>query len=538
MDERALKLAPGLLVSVGERGEARVWQPRRAELTTMDADLLALLLNFADGRTVAEAAEAAGLEADESVLHAAQRFTEAGLLAPCGELPAPSGNVARARIAELVDPGTFVETAGGPIVTGVASVAGRRIALAAWEPPAYGGIEDLLALQERVAAEPCPIVYLFDRFSIGHDPAQFASARAIGRVYANQGRLSGQVPQIGVVCGALWRPAALLPALCDAVVMIEQEAFVHLGDVDAVKRFTGEQVTAEALGGTRMHAEQSGLAHLVARSTAEAAALVRRYLGFMPSSHPGWPPTAPPAPPPASAPGMLDHLVPEEGDRPFPMLELVEALVDGGTWLELRADYARELATGVARLDGIAVGVIANRSEHKGGVLTVEAAEKAARFVTLCDTNGLALLFFIDVPGFAIGRAAERAGIERAAGRLFAALATTAVPRLALVVRKAHTAGLYAMCGPPFDPDAFLALPTGSISIFSERAATHALEGKLDEEQLVGLRGYRRALRGRPDALVDKVVSASEAREELIPRLHAALERARLRARPRRVIPC
>lgn len=538
MDERVLRLSPGLLVSLQPDGGARVWQPQRRTVTTLDADLLALLVRFGDGRTIAEAAEAAGLEPDDTLTAAVAGFVDGALLVAGGAAAPPSPpRVARARIADVVDPGSFVESAGGPIVTGIGAVDGRRVAVAAWETLADGGIEDLLALQERVLAEPCPLVYLFDLFSIGRADADFASPRAIGRVYANQGRLGGLVPQIGVVYGGLWRPAAFLPAQCDAVVMIEKRSFVNLGDADAVKQFTGEEVAPEELGGTRMHAEVSGLAHLVAASPAEAATLVRRYLSFMPLSAASEPPRAAPAEAPTVAPAVLDALVPDDGEKPFAIGELVDALVDRGSRLPLRADWARELSTSFARLDGHAVGVVANASQHKGGVFTVEAADKATRFVTLCDAYRVPLVFFVDVPGFAIGRVAERAGIERAAGRLFAALATATVPRVVLIVRKAHTAGLYGMCGPAFDPDAVLALPTAQISIVGERAPTIGFERQLGEAERASLRGWLRAGREAPAAMVDEVVMASAARARLIARLATAREAARARTPLRRTIP-
>lgn len=492
-------------------------------------------MRFGHGATVAEAAAAAGLEPDEAVAEAVRAFVAAGLIVPRDFAPnaAPAGRAAaRGRIAELVDPGTFDELDGGSIVTGFGAVGGQRVAVAAWEPGATAGIEALLQLQERVLAAPCPLVYLFDLFSIGRDAADFASPRAIGRVYANQGRLSGLAPQVGVVFGSLFRPAAFLPAGCDVVIMVEGRASVTLADADAVKEFTGETVTREELGGARMHAETSGLCHLLVRSDAEAASLARRYLSYMPSSAATLPAAVAPIAP-TVAPGVLDAMVPEEPAKPFPILELAAGLFDGGSLLPVRDGYARELTTALARLDGIAVGVVANRSEHKGGIFTGEAADKAARFVSLCDAYGLPIVFLVDVPGVAIGRAAERAGIERAAARLYAALATSAVPRLTLVVRKAHTAGLYAMSGPAFDPDAFLALPGAAIAVFGERM--FALERQLDAVGAASVRSHQRAQRPPLEPIVDEVVAASAARAALTARLHAAL--AAPRPRLRRTIP-
>jgi methylmalonyl-CoA decarboxylase subunit alpha len=518
MPDPRLRIARGLLFTVGD-GVVRVWQPRRREHTPIVPQILALLLQFGDGRTVADAADDAGLELDDAVAEAVDGLVKRELLVAVDAVAAPPQprRLARERIDQIVDTGSFELLADGPIITGFARIDDRKIAIAAWEPDADGGIESVLVLQERVLAEACPIVYVLDRFSIGRNAGDFLGPRAVGRIYANQARLSGLVPQIAIVEGALWRPAALLPVGCDVVIFVEGSGYVHIADTELVKELTGETVTPDALGGARMHAEHSGLGHLVASSTLEAATLARRYLAFMPTSSTSKLPVCGAAPPPAMSPGALDALVPVDTDAPFAISELVRALLDDGSPLELRPLWARELSTTLGRLEGMPVGVIANCSQHKAGILTVEAADKAARFITLCDAYGLPVIFLVDVLGFAVGRAAERAGIERAAGRLFGALATATVPKLTLAVRRAHTAGLFAMCGPAFDPDAFLALPTASLSIVNERSAIagiSALERQVDDETKDSLRGFVRSVRPDPSALV-QIVVASQARRVL-----------------------
>jgi methylmalonyl-CoA decarboxylase subunit alpha len=520
------RLAPGLLVSMRGDGVVVVWRPRQQEPYALDADLLALLSRFASGATRAEAAAAAGVDDDGTVAEVVEVFVAAGLLLRLREGETRievSRDVARARVEEIADPGSFAADTTAPVVTGVGSCGGRRVAFVAWEPMSMGGIESVLALQDRVAREPCPIVYLFDLFSIGHDAdAEFLGARSVGRIYANMARLGAVVPQIGVVYGTLFRPAAFPPGLCDLVVFMERDAFVHVGDVDAVKEFTGADVRQDELGGAKMHAEISGLADRVVRSPGDAADLVRRWLALVPTSAAEDLPISE-SKPPGLARERIDAWIPDETSKPFDVLPLITSVVDGDSLVEIASRHAPELVTALARLEGIPVGIVANQSKRHGGVLTVQASDKAARFVTFCDRFRIPLVFLADVPGFAIGLDAERAGIERAAGRLFTAIARATVPRLTLVVRRAHTAGLYAMCGPAFDPDAFLALPGASIAIFGERANVHgALERSLDADSRAALRTYLRSQRP-PASRCAEIVEPAQVRGQLASRIRALL---------------
>ena len=525
-------VARGLVFTVAD-GATRVWNPRRRTLTTLDPDVLAFLLRFGEGATIENAAAASGHDLDDVVREAVDLLVEAGLLvAPSPPRGVPPSGRARARIDQLVDPGSFEMHGEVGVITGHATIDGRPVALAAWESFASTGIENVLQLQERALAEPRPVIYLLDTFVMGSREVDFTGPRAVGRIYANHARLSGLAPQIAIVYGALWRPAALLPVGCDTVVFVGGQGFVHIGDRDIVKEMTGEEVTQEALGGAQMHAEASGLGHLIATSPAEAATLVRRYLAFFPTHRDAPLPIRESVAPPDVPPAVLDALVPDDADTSFAMSEVVRAVFDEGSLLELRASWARELSTTLARLAGKPVGVVANCSTHRGGILTPEAADKAARFVALCDAYGLPIVFLVDVLGMAIGRAAERAGIERAAGRLFAALATAEVAKLTVVVRRAHTAGLFAMCGPAFDPDVFIALPTASISILSERRAIQnvaALERQLDVEAREALRGYLRTMRTPPHLVAHEVVALSQARATLDRHLKTIATRTRSR---------
>ncbi len=183
----------------------------------------------------------------------------------------------------------------------------------------------------------------------------------------------------------------------------------------------------------------------------------------------------------------LDGIMPVNGGKPFDMMEVVGVLADRESWLELKALYAKELLTGLCRIEGRTVGVVANQPKHLGGVLFAESANKAARFIQLCDAYGIPLVYLADVPGFMIGSKVERQGIIRAGAKMIAAMSMATVPKISVIVRKAYGAGLYAMCGPAFEPDACIALPTASVGVMGPQAAVNAVYYNKIHELLVVL---------------------------------------------------
>jgi acetyl-CoA carboxylase carboxyltransferase component len=231
----------------------------------------------------------------------------------------------------------------------------------------------------------------------------------------------------------------------------------------------GEKVTLEEMGGAKMHTSVSGCGDFLMKSEPEALDLARRYLSFMPGA------PATPARPPGAATKTLEQIVLPDENQPFDMRLVINQLIDEGSELEIKARYARELITSLARIDGAPVGIVANQPKHLGGVLFADSANKAARFIDLCHCFGIPLLFLADVPGFMIGSKVEKQGIIRAGAKMIASVSRATVPKLSVVVRKAYGAGLYAMCGPAFDPDACIALPTASIAVMGPRAAVNAV---------------------------------------------------------------
>jgi acetyl-CoA carboxylase carboxyltransferase component len=236
----------------------------------------------------------------------------------------------------------------------------------------------------------------------------------------------------------------------------------------------GEKVTLEEMGGARMHCSVSGCGDVLAKTEDEAIAFCKHYLSYLPPNESQNPPIGPGRAPKKSG-KTIEQIVPVEERKFFDMHEVIREIIDEDSWLEIKALFAKELLTGFARIDGRPVGIVANQPKHLGGTLFVDSADKAARFIWLCDAFNVPLVYLADVPGFMIGTKVERQGIIRAGAKMIAAVSEATVPKICVVVRKAYGAGLYAMCGPAFEPDATIALPTASIAVMGPDAAVNAV---------------------------------------------------------------
>ncbi|HXF58106.1 MAG TPA: acyl-CoA carboxylase subunit beta [Actinomycetota bacterium] len=424
------------------------------------------------------------------------------------------------------------------VVTGVGSVGGRPVAVMANDPTVKAGswgartVEKIIRIIELARKRMLPIVYLVDSAGarITDQVDLFPGRRGAGRIFYNQVQASGRVPQVCCLFGPSAAGGAYIPAFCDAVFMVEKNASMYLGSPRMAEEVVGEKVTLEEMGGARMHAEVSGSADLVVPDDKAAIEAARAYLSYFPSNYLEEPPRAEGRPP--AYRGSLATLVPEDESQPFDMYVLVAGLVDEGSFFELKPDWAREVIVGLGRLDGRVVGVVANQPMVKGGVLFVDSADKVARFVWLCDAFNIPLVFLADVPGFMIGSQVERQGIIRHGAKLITAVSEATVPKFCVVVRKAYGAGLYAMAGPGFEPDATLAFPTARIAVMGPEPAVNAVYynriqeiGDPEERRRFveeKRREYERdidILRLASENVVDAVVAPDELRGELIRRL-------------------
>jgi len=473
----------------------------------------------------------------------------------------------RERLRLLLDEGSFVEDGAlanavdaelpaDGVVTGMGRVDGRPVCVMANDSTVKAGswgartVEKILRVQEVAADRRVPLLYLVDSAGarITDQVEMFPGRRGAGRIFHNEVHLSGVVPQLCLLFGPSAAGGAYIPAFCDAVVMVEGNASMYLGSPRMAEMVIGEKVTLEELGGARMHCSVSGCGDFLVKSEAEAIALARRWLSYLPGSHRALPPPAPARAPRAGRP--VEEIVPRDQNKVFDVMELVEALVDEGSFLEVKKLWAGELVTGFGRIDGRVVGVLANQPKVKGGVLFVDSADKAARFIWLCDAFNVPLLYLADVPGFMIGTKVERAGIIRAGAKMVSAVSEATVPRICVVVRKAYGAGLYAMDGPAFGPNATLALPQAMIAVMGPEAAVNAVYfNKIQERPEAERAAYVADLREEykkdidivklaSELAVDAIVPGGALRDELVRRFRLYCEgQEPTRERKRGVLP-
>jgi acetyl-CoA carboxylase carboxyltransferase component len=348
-------------------------------------------------------------------------------------------------------------------------------------------------------------------------------------------KLSGVVPQVCVLFGPSAAGGAYIPAFCDVTIMRDGNASMYLGSPRMAEMVIGEKVTLEEMGGARMHTGVSGCGHFLVDSDEEGIDLAKRYLSYFPSNFTEAPPVSVGSEPAGELPA-----IPEDENKAFDMQELIAALVDEGSFLEVQERWAKELIVGYARLDGRVLGIVANQPKQKGGVLFVDSSDKAARFIWTCNAFNVPLLFLADVPGFMIGTQVERQGIIRAGAKMISAVAEATVPKVSVIVRKAYGAGLYAMAGPAYDPDACLALPGAKIAVMGPGAAINAVfynqlqaieDPEERERRTEELRSEYQAeidiLHLASELVVDAVVQPGDLRAELVRRFAAYAGRVR-----------
>ncbi|MFY1635320.1 acyl-CoA carboxylase subunit beta [Solwaraspora sp. WMMB335] len=464
---------------------------------------------------------------------------------------------ARERVDRLVDAGSFVEDGryanaladGLPadgVITGSATIDGRQVCLMANDFTVKAGswgartVEKIIRIIERAYTAGLPMVYLVDSAGarITDQVDLFPGRRGAGKIFWNQVRASGAIPQVCALFGPSAAGGAYIPAFCDVVAMVEGNASMYLGSDRMVEMVTGEKTTLEAMGGARVHCAESGVGHFLCKSEDEALGVVRRYLSYLPPNWTQPPPAAAAVAPPAGA--DLAALVPASERQAFDMRRFVKGLLDEDSFLEIQALWARELTVGFGRLAGQVVGVVANNSMFKGGVLFVDSADKASRFVQLCDAFNVPLLFLSDVPGFMVGTAVEKQGIIRHGAKMISAISEATVPKICVVVRKAYGAGLYAMAGPGFEPDATIALPTAKIAVMGAEAAVNAvyankiaaIEDPAERAEFVAARRaeYEQDIdlvRLASELVIDSVIRPEQLRAELVSRFAAAAGRDR-----------
>jgi propionyl-CoA carboxylase beta subunit len=482
---------------------------------------------------------------------AAERARQGNLEQDAAKLARQGKLFVRDRLALLLDEGSFVESSllanalagdlpADGVVTGVGTVGGRRVCVMANDPTVKAGswgartVEKIVRLTEYALEHEVPVFWLVDSAGarLTDQVDLFPGRRGAGRIFYNQNRLSGRVPQICCLFGPSAAGGAYIPAFCDVVIMVEGNASMYLGSPRMVEMVVGERTTLEEMGGARMHATVSGSGDNLALDDADAIEQAKAYFGYMPDNWrgelPGYDPEAP-------AVALTADVVPEDEHVAFDMHDLLAGILDADSFFEVKPLFAPEVIVGFGLLDGGPVGIVASNPLHKGGALFVDSADKAARFIWCCDAFGIPLVFLADVPGFMVGTEVERQGIIRHGAKMITAVSEATVPKLSVIVRKAYGAGLYAFAGPAFAPDACIALPTARIAVMGPEAAINAvyankiaaIDDPAERDSFVAERRAEFAadvdlLRLASDLVIDAVVQPEDLRRELVARLELA----------------
>ncbi len=405
----------------------------------------------------------------------------------------------RERLDVLFDDGSFSEfsllahhqssspqmqgkfTPADGVVTGVGRIDGRRVCVIAYDFTVMAGsmgmVGELKAsrMRELALRERIPIVWLIDSAGARIQEAAGSMFARTGDLFREQVVMSGVVPQVAAMMGPGAAGTAYIPGLADFVPMVKGTSNMALGGPHLVKAAVGEDVTAEEMGGSSVHCKVSGVADLEVADDRECIDVVRRYLGYFPSNNQQPPPAVESHDPVDRVCEALLDIVPANPRQAYDMRKVVKEIADDGEFFPMKPDWARNLVTGFARFGGRPAGIVANQPMFLGGALDVNAADKAARFVWLCDAFGIPLVFLMDCPGFLVGSAVEKQGIIRHGAKMLFAVSEATVPKVTVVLRKGYGAGYYVMNGRAYEPDYIVGWPTAEISVMGPEGAVNII---------------------------------------------------------------
>jgi propionyl-CoA carboxylase beta chain len=409
---------------------------------------------------------------------------------------------ARERLNLLLDPGTFNELEpfithqmddetglatdtymGEGVVTGYGQVDGRTVYVYAQDFTVFGGTlsemqsHKICRVMDLALRNGTPIIGLIDS---GGARIQ-EGVRSLGgyaEIFRRNALYSGVIPQISVMLGPCAGGAAYSPALTDAIIMVAKQSYMFLTGPQVIKTVTGEEIDVEALGGAEVHATVSGTAHLVADSEAQALLMSRQLLSYLPSNNIENPPYIPPTDDPLRMDDDLNSIVPIDPSVPYSMHEVIEHVVDRGTFFELHPTWARNAVTGLARVGGHSVGIVAQEPNIMAGVIDIDAADKIARFVRMCDCFNVPLVTFVDSPGFLPGVTQEHQGIIRHGAKVLYAYSEATVPKISVITRKAYGGAYVVMSSKYLGTDVNYAWPSAEIAVMGAEGAVNILFGK------------------------------------------------------------
>jgi len=463
---------------------------------------------------------------------------------------------ARERIELLVDEGTFVELGihGGPhfsqrsmdgreaaadgVITGWGDVEGRPVAIAAYDFTVMAGSMGMTGelkvgrLRELALGKRIPLVWLLDSAGARIQEASGSLFAGSGHLFREEVTMSGVVPLVAAMLGPCAAGTAYIPGLSDFVPMVVGQGAMALAGPHLTKAVTGEDISMEELGGAKVHCRKSGVGDLEVADDAECIAAVKSYLSFFPANCEEPPPVRATSDPDDRTSERLLEIVPESSRQPYDMYELICEIVDDGEIFDIKPKFAKTIITCLGRFGGMPVGIVANQPKHLGGILENDSADKAARFVNLCDAFSIPLVFLQDVPGFMVGSKVEHAGIIRHGAKMLYAVSRATVPKITVVVRKAYGAGYYVMNGKAYEPDLIVAWPSAEISVMGAEGAVNiigrsAIEASEDpektrEEMLNAVREQIDPYIAAKNALIDDIIDPRETRPTIIRGLRMA----------------
>jgi acetyl-CoA carboxylase carboxyltransferase component len=467
---------------------------------------------------------------------------------------------ARERLALLFDAGTFVEfgllatgqsmkgesydpdkTPADGVVTGHGKVDGRDVYVAAYDFTVMAGSMGMVGeqkvarLRDLALRNRCPIVWLLDSAGARIQDATGSMFAGTGYLFWDQVNMSGVIPQVSAMVGPCAAGTAYIPGLSDFVPMVKETSSMSLGGARLVKAATGEDVTDHDMGGSQVHCYESGVGDLEVEDDAACIEAVREFLSFLPSNNLEQPPIKATDDPPDRLLEGVEKIVPANMRQAYDMRKLIKKLADDNHAFEIKPTWAKNIITAFVRMGGRPVGVVANQPMVKAGALDNDSADKAARFIRMCDAFNVPLLFLQDVPGFIVGSEVERHGIIRHGAKMLYAVSEATVPKITVVVRKAYGAGYFVMCGKGYYPDLIVAWPTAEISVMGPEGAVNIIFNKqieAAEDPEAAKAMFVNMIRQQINpyiaanwAMIDDVIDPAETRKVIIQGLEIAVRK-------------
>jgi acetyl-CoA carboxylase carboxyltransferase component len=515
--------------SVAERAEAERAEAGRPETAERPQSLLRPLVEDLEARR-AKIREGGGEEKTQKQ-HDREKLT------------------ARERIALLIDDRTFTEMGihGKPhfsqramdgvdapadgVITGYGKLDGRLVAVCAYDFTVMAGSMGMTGeikvtrLRELALSKRIPFIWLLDSAGARVQEAAGAMFAGSGHLFREEVVMSGVIPQIAALMGPCAAGTAYIPGLADFVPMVRGRGSMALAGPHLVKAAVGEDVTQEELGGSRVHTRKSGVGDMEVGSDEECIDQIKAYLSYMPQNCEETPPVRASSDPIDRREQALLDVLPESNRKPYDMYEVIRGITDDGEYFDIKGQWAKTIITCFARFGGRPAGIVANQPKQLGGILDNDSADKAARFVNLCNAFGIPLVFLMDVPGFMVGTKVEAAGIIRHGAKMLYAVANATVPKLTVITRKAYGAGYYVMNGRAYEPDLIVAWPSAEISVMgAEGVVEIAFRKQVDEaddpeakkaELIEGFKKIFDVYIAAGNDLIDDVIDPRETRETI-----------------------